>query len=142
MIETPELRLELKGADVSLGFGAKSHKQTIFATLNGVEAGESRNPWTRSPNLRFKDTAPHMIVGHCTWGKGDNGMDRLEIHRVYDAPVFGPILLEDPVAVLEEAIDQQTLDTLLIYVDQQQAIDEIRIGPTLNSVMLGTKPLR
>ena len=50
------------------------------------------------------------------------------IHRVYDAPVFGPML--NPVAVLEEAIDQQTLDSLLIYVNQQRVIDEIRIGPS------------
>ena len=51
------------------------------------------------------------------------------IHRVYDAPVFGPMLLENPVTVMEEAIDQQMLDSLLIYVDQQRVIDEIRIGP-------------
>ena len=142
MLEKPRLSLALRGGGTSIGFGGDDAKGRLFATLNDQEAGESNNPWSRSASLRFKDTAPHMIVGHFTWGKEAKDPDKLEIHRVYDAPVFGPMLLENPVCVLEQPIDQKALNELSLSADSDQVVDEIRLGPTLSSVMVGTKPLK
>jgi len=141
-IDHPELMFELKGPDVGLGFRAVKQKQELHATLNGATAGTNRNPFTRSANLRFPDTHANMIVGRCVWGKTDEDPDRLTIHRVYDAPGFGPMLLEKPACILEEVIAQQTLDSVFLNIDSGASLDEIRIGPTLNSVMTGTKPLQ
>lgn len=141
-IDQPNLNFELKGPDIGLGFAVSGQKNTIFATFNGKEAGTSRNPYSRSTGLRFPKTQASMIVGKCVWGKSDSDPDTLTIHRVYDAPGFGPLFLENPACVLEQAIPQQTLNSISLYVDSDKVIDEIRIGPTLNSVMMGTEPLR
>ena len=45
-----------------------------------------------------------MIIGHCTWGKTDGDHDKLEIYRVFSAPGIGPMVLEEPVCVMEEVI--------------------------------------
>ncbi|PXA04411.1 hypothetical protein DDZ13_07725 [Coraliomargarita sinensis] len=143
MMVRPEVSFALSGADTSIGFSGDARKRTIFATFNGERTGENRNPWSRSQDLRFSKTAPHMIVGHFTWGKSGADPDKMEIHRVYDAPIYGPMLLETPVCVVEEAFDQSALDTLYLFVDgvTAETADEIRIGPTLSSVMVGTVPL-
>jgi hypothetical protein len=140
-IQKPNLTFELKGPVVSLGFGTKDAKEGVFATLSGKPAGETRSPWSPSAKLRFPEDEPSMIVGRCVWGKTDEDPDRLEIHRVFVAPRFGPLVLENPASVLEEVIDQRTLDSISLNIDSDRVLDEIRIGPTLKSVMLGTKPL-
>jgi hypothetical protein len=37
---------------------------------------------------------------------------------------------------------EMLINSIVLYVDSGKVLDEIRIGPTLNSVMVGTKPLR
>lgn len=83
-----------------------------------------------------------MIVGRCVWGKTEKDSDTLTIHRVFDAPGFVPMFLEKPVCTMEEIIAQQTLNAIGLYIYSDKVLDEIRIGPTLNSVMVRTKPLR
>jgi hypothetical protein len=80
-----------------------------------------------------------MVIGHCIWGKTAQEPDTLELYRVFDAPRFGPMLIEKPAAVATGRVAQKRLNRLCYY--GEQAIDEIRIGPTLHSVMIGTKPL-
>ena len=80
-----------------------------------------------------------MVIGRCVWGKTDADFDTLEIYRVFDAPGFGPMTLKEPVCVLKEVIDQKTICS--IYARGSATFDEIRIGTTLHSVMMGTKPL-
>jgi hypothetical protein len=141
-IDQPNLNFELRGPDTGLGFAISGSKNTIHATHNGKEAGESRNPYSRSTHLRFPKTQASMIVGKCVWGKSDSDPDTLTIHRVYDSPGFGPLFLENPVSVLEQVIPQQTINSIYLNIDSGKMLDEIRIGPTLNSVMMGTEPLR
>ncbi|MDX1565340.1 MAG: Ig-like domain-containing protein, partial [Phycisphaeraceae bacterium] len=140
-VQQPSLMFELRGPDVGLGFGLNGHKYRMYATLNGKEAGTSRNPWSRSAKLRFPEKTPDMIVGRCVWGKTDKDSDTLEIYRVYDAPGFGPMVLEKPACVLKEVVAQETLNSIYLNFDSGRVVDEIRIGPTLNSVMVGTQPL-
>ena len=52
------------------------------------------------------------------------------------------MLIEKPAAVLEDLIDQQTINLIDLNIDSGKMLDEIRICPTLNSVMMGTQPLR
>ena len=140
-MDQPNLKVELRGKDFGLGFGTTSHKKRIYATSNGEEAGTARNPYTRSEQLRFPAGKPNMIIGRFVWGKTDEDPDKLTIHRVYDAPGFGPLFLENPVCELEQTVAQQTLDSIFLSLDTGIKLDEIRIGPTLNSVMMGTEPL-
>ena len=82
-----------------------------------------------------------MIVGRCVWGKTDDEPDTLTIYRVFNAPVFGPMLIDKPAAVMREPIDQEKLSAILVNLAENRAIDEIRIGAGPASVMQGTKPL-
>jgi len=141
-MEVPEVSFDLMGPEVRVGFSTSSRRSMIFATLNGEKAGDDRNLWGGSDKLRFTSSVPDMIIGRCRWGKTATGPDLVEIFRVYDAPVSGPILIENPVAVLREVIDQQSIDQVRIHLRSEGGVDELRIGPTLNSVMIGTKPLR
>jgi len=131
------LSFGLRGPGADLGFKIQGYG--IFATHNGETAGTARNPWSRSAKLRFAQDKPNMIIGRCVWGKTDADPDTLEIYRVFDAPEFGPLVLKDPVCVLTEVSPQEKVGT--VYLHSEVAVDEIRIGPTLHSVMAGTKPL-
>lgn len=139
-VEKPNLTFELRGPDFGLGFGTTSHKYRIYATSKGEEAGTARNAYTRSGQLRFPDGKASMIVGRFVWGKTDADPDKLTIHRVYDAPGFGPLFLENPVCVLEQTVDQKTMNSIFLGLDSNIMADEIRIGPSLSSVMVGTEP--
>ena len=140
-VEGPDLKMELRGPELGLGFWINGHKYTIDATLNGEKAGTSRNPWSRSAKLRFSEKTPDMIIMRCVWGKTEKDPDTLEIYRVFDAPGFGPLVLKKPACVLQEIIPQEKINTVSMGFSQNRAVDEIRIGPTLHSVMVGTKPL-
>lgn len=132
----------LRGGDgedrADLGFGFDG--PDIFATKDGEKTGTSRVGWSRTKHVMFPDNAPNMIIGRCVWGKTAKDRDTLEIYRVFDAPVFGPLVLKEPVCVVEAVIPQGTINSVYIT-DTAGGVDEIRIGPTLHSVMIGTKPL-
>ena len=53
----------------------------------------------------------------------------------------GPVLLEKPISVTSKAINQESLNTLYFEYNERFYLDEIRIGPTYESVLLGTVPL-
>ena len=82
-----------------------------------------------------------MIVIHCVWGKTEADSDSMKIYRVFDAPEYGPMFIETPVCLLEEVIPQAQIDKISMVGFEKGDIDEIRIGPSLHSVMVGTKPL-
>ena len=133
------LRFSLKGGSTELGFRIDGY--SIHASHQGEPAGTSRNPWSRSAPLRFEEEAPNMIIGHCAWGKTDGDPDTLKIFRVFIAPGYGPMVLKNPACVLEEVIPQEKLNSVFLEFGADNAVDEIRIGPSLNSVFLGTKPM-
>ena len=83
-----------------------------------------------------------MIVGHCLWGRTDDEPDTVSIYRVYNAPVFGPMLIDEPAIVMREPVDQQKVDSIILNLSEKRAMDEIRIGTSAASVMLGTAPMR
>ena len=128
-----------KGSGVDLGFKIQGYG--IYAHKDGEPVGEARNPWSRSAPLRFFEKKPNMIVGRFVWGKTDSDLDKLEIYRVFVAPEFGPMVLEKPACVLEDVIPQEKISSLYLDMGNELTADEIRIGSTQHSVMLGTKPL-
>ena len=65
---------------------------------------------------------------------------KLEIFLVFDAPEIGPVFIKNPISVFEQAMPQK--DITSIGLGCNQAADEIRIGTTLHSVMVGTRPLK
>lgn len=83
-----------------------------------------------------------MIVGHCAWGNRDDEPDTLTIYRVFNAPVFGPMLIDKLAAVMCEQIDQEKINAIILNLAANRAIDEIRIGTSSASVMQGTVPMR
>ncbi len=52
-----------------------------------------------------------------------------------------PLVLNEPACVLNELISQEKINSVFMEFGSDRAVDEIRIGPTLHSVMVGTKPL-
>ena len=124
------------GADIGFMFDGPD----LMAAKDGKRAGTSRVGWSRSKEVMFLKNKPNMIIGRCVWGKTDEDPDTLEIYRVFDAPGFGPMVLKKPVCVLKEIVPQAEINSVYMR-DTAGGVDEIRIGPTLHSVMLGTKPL-
>jgi hypothetical protein len=56
--------------------------------------------------------------------------------------VYSPradMTLPEPISTLHTKVDQSTFDTMIIR--GSVLIDEIRLGPTLESVFLGTAPM-
>ena len=74
------------------------------------------------------------------WGKADDDPDTVEIYRVFNAPSHGPRVLKEPVTVYRKAVDQAGLTSLLIRGGEHGSLDEIRIGTSMHSVLLGTRP--
>ena len=133
------LSFGLKGSEEDADLGFKINGYKIHATMKGEESGTARNPWSRHERLRFSENGPNMIIGRCIWGETEADLDTLEIYRVFEAPEFGPLVLEKSVAVSEGSIPQEKIRS--VYLHAESIVDEIRIGPTLHSVMVGTRPL-
>ena len=115
-------------------FGGK-----VEALIAEKISSSTRTGYSRSAGLRMYEDRPNMIVGRCIWGKTPEEPDTIEIYRVFDAPGFGPLLVEKPAAVATGKVNQKAL--LRLHYNGASNLDEIRIGPTLHSVMAGTKPL-
>jgi len=141
-MEKPEVTLEFMGPQIKFGFATEVNRQKLHLTLNGQKTGESRSPWGSKEQPRFGSSVPDMLIGRCVWGKTDKDPDVVELYRVYDSPLFGPMLVEKPVTMFEHVIDQQSIERVRILLGDEGGCDELRIGPTLNSVMIGTVPLK
>ncbi len=140
-IDGGSMKFGLKGGDAVIGFATDARQAKVLPMLNGKPAGEDRYGWSHSLNIRLPAEQPHMMVGHLHWGRTDDEPDTLKLYRVFNAPVFGPMMLDEPVGVLQETIAQEKLNSVFVEIfDTPRAIDEIRIGTSLSSVMIGTKP--
>jgi len=131
---------ELTGPEIRFGLAIDSRKRELRTTLNGESAGESNIAYSRSTHLRYVE-GPNMIIGHCVWGQTDEDLDTVKLYKVFDSPDYGPLVLETPARIMKAVIPQAKINHIFIKDFEHGAIDEIRIGTTLNSVMLGTKPL-
>jgi hypothetical protein len=134
--------------NISFAAGAKSFGVTItkpgptggvLAALTGAEATD-RNAWSPSAALRFPK-GPNMVIGRCIWGKTDNDPDTVEVYRVFNAPGYGIAVASQPVSVVKGPFPQEHLRSIVLDFSGKTPIDEIRVGPTKHSVMVGTKPL-
>ena len=141
-MEKPAVTLEFMGPEIKFGFATEVNRQKLHLTLNGQKTGETRSPSGGKEQPKFGSSVPDMMIGRCVWGKTDKDPDVVELYRVYDSPLFGPLLVEKPVAMFEHVIDQQSIERVRILLGGEGGCDELRIGPTLNSVMIGTVPLK
>jgi hypothetical protein len=82
-----------------------------------------------------------MVVGRCIWGKTDEEPDAVEVYRVFNANGYDVVLPEEPVSVTKGMIPQEKIQAVVMQVSSETPSDEIRVGPTLHSVMLGTVPM-
>ena len=143
-----------KGSGFNFGFKAseksKSKEQLAILTDRGLKLkGKEKvtlagQPWNRGdPSIKYPDNKPWMLVGHCQWGKTDNDPDIVKVYRVLNVAGTGPVVvLGRPVLQSDkELIHQQKLSSFF-FSSTGTFIDEIRIGSDLNSVLLGTKPLK
>lgn len=92
--------------------------------------------WDGASTL-IPDKGQALVVGRFIWGMDASQPDRIEI--------FGPMsdleLPNKPVSVLEVKVDQSSFDTLSFDKGGDVQIDEIRFGPSYESVLAGTRPL-
>ena len=134
-------RFGLKGSkkDSGADLGFMIDRGKLMLTYKGKPSGTNRFRFSHSAGIRFEKKTPYMFIGRCIWSKTDTEPDTVEIYRVYDSPVFGPMVLNKPAAVMQEVIPQKEIDT--IFIAGNGSLDEIRIGKTLHSVMIGTKAM-
>lgn len=123
--------------ETSVGLAMRRGAKT-FATINGTSG--ARHSGGRSGKLFPKDRS-HLLMGRCQWGATDAEPDTVSIFRVIDLPRRGPTRVEEPVATHTGVADQARLDTLDIFINGAYLLDEIRIGPSYYSVLLGTVPM-
>ena len=84
-----------------------------------------------------------MVVGRCVWGRTDADPDTLEVYRVFNAPGYDIVFPRKPVSVVKGIIPQELIKAIVINQGGFDApLDELRVGPTRHSVMVGTKPLK
>jgi hypothetical protein len=121
-----------------VGFAFK--QGNLLARLNSEE-GPGRSTNSSGGGITFPPDKPHLVVGHCQWGATDDTPDTVTIYRVLDITRRGPVLLEKPISVMSKTVNQSTLNTLYFEYNDRFYLDEIRIGPTYESVLLGTVPL-
>ncbi len=133
---------------VGVGFTMANHEA---ATIGGrVQATHFRDvslrdgnampdihgSWDHRPTL-IPQAGHGLVVGRFTWAMDPQKPDLIEI--------FGPMsdleLPGQPVSVLRAVVDQSTFDTLTITKSGNIMLDEIRFGPSYESVLAGTKPL-
>jgi hypothetical protein len=131
------------GEETSFGVNIKDgHADSaVRAIINGERDKDlDRNQWTREASRRFPE-GPNMVVGRCLWGKTDEEPDTVEVYRAWDAPGYDVVLPEKPVSVTKGMIPQEMIKAIKMNVSIETPFDEIRVGPTLHSVMLGTVPM-
>ncbi len=122
--------------------GFRLERGSLMAWKDGKEAGTTRVGWgSGRAEQKFPKDTPHMIILRCDWGETDEAPDTLEIYRMFNAQGHGPIILEEPVSVMSEPVDQSRLDSIFMK-DTGGFLDEIRVGHDLRSVLMGTTPLR
>lgn len=110
-----------QGVGVNIGMGTKA------AVYESVAPAE--NEFGNGNGLNQGDTG--IIVAKMKWGKD------LDVVEVYIPRA--DMTLPKPISTLHTKVDQATFDTMIIR--GSVLIDEIRLGPTLESVFLGTVPL-
>lgn len=126
--------------DGAADVGFKYARENLHAVINGVE-GEGRAGLRRAGDITYAIDEPHLIVGHCQWGKTEEEPDTVTIYRVLDIPTKGPVLLEEPISVYSAPVSQQDLDSIYFDYGEYFYLDEIRVGPTYASVLLGTRSM-
>jgi hypothetical protein len=110
-----------QGVGVNIGMGTKAvlyesvpPAENEFGNGNGIKLGEAG-----------------IIVAKIKWGKD------LDVMEVYIPQA--DMTLPKPISTLHTKVDQSTFDTMIIR--GSVILDEIRMGPTLESVLLGTVPM-
>jgi hypothetical protein len=110
-----------QGVGVNIGMGTKA---VLYESVAPAE-----NEFGNGNGLNQGDTG--IMVAKMKWGKDLDVME-LYIPRA-------DMTLPKPISTLHTKVDQSTFDTMIIR--GSVLIDEIRLGPTLESVLLGTVPM-
>lgn len=118
--------------------GFRLARSLLYASANET-LGKSAMP-SRGGKITLPADKPNLLVGRCRWGKDGDSPDTVELYRVLDVPGKGPVLLKKPISTVTGLVDQASLDTLYFEYNEHFLLDEIRIGPSYESVLLGTVP--
>ena len=113
----------------------------FYPVINGAFEKElARYAFRGNPDFRVPK-GPNMVVGRCVWGKTDKEPDTVEIYSFYNSSKHGMVWVTEPLSVMKGTIPQEMIQAIEIEQKLEMPLDEFRIGPTRNSVLLGTKPL-
>ncbi len=110
-----------QGVGVNIGMGTKA---TLYESVAPAE-----NEFGNGNGLKQGETG--IIVAKMKWGED------LDIVEVYIPQA--DMTLTKPISTLHTKVEQSTFDTMII--GGSVLLDEIRMGPTLESVLLGTVPM-
>ncbi|MDT8390343.1 MAG: DUF6288 domain-containing protein [Lentisphaeria bacterium] len=118
----------------------KNAQSGVFAVIDKQMDESSRNAWSRTAGRRFPE-GPSMVVCRCIWGQTDKEPDTVEVYRVFNAKGYGIVIPQEPVSTVKGIIPQEMINAIVLNMSVEAPLDEIRVGPTMNSVLLGTQPL-
>ncbi len=133
-----ELKSGDEKSDAEVGFFYRYGK--IYATMNNKNEHEKSRMRYKQADTKFPKDTPHLVVGHCVWGETDTDPDTIKIYRVFDAPGMGPMLLKEPISVMKGFVQQAALNGIHLK-GRDTIFDEIRIGTSYHSVLMGTKAI-
>lgn len=85
-----------------------------------------------------QEEQPLYLLVRCVWGSRAGDLDRVEAYQVVSIEGRDPYVISVPKATISGHINQSTLDTLYFETSNGGKFDEIRVGPTRSSVLLGT----
>jgi len=110
-----------QGVGVNIGLGTKA---VVYESVPSAS-----DEWGNGNGL--KEGEGGILVAKMKWGKDQDIVD------VY--VLRADMTLPKPISILRTKVDQSSFDTIMIR--GSVMLDEIRMGPTLESVLLGTVPM-
>jgi autotransporter-associated beta strand protein len=102
-------------------------------TAGDGTAGNVYGSWTGTGSTYAAGTQG-LIVGKITWGATPADLDRIELYQ----PGSNLVLPANPISVLETQVNQSAFDTLTMARGDKVVCDEIRFGPSYQSLLMGT----
>lgn len=108
---------------------------TQFKDLSAGDgvAGNVLGSWTGTGS-NYGAGTQGLIVGKITWGATPTDLDRIELYQ----PGSNLVLPANPISVLETQVNQSAFDTLTMARGDKVVCDEIRFGPSYQSLLVGT----
>jgi hypothetical protein len=125
--------IENEGTQLGRGVGIRQKEDFVYAAAFGDDSQREGGLHLGAVGVKhgLDSGNNRLFVGKITWGKNE---DVIELYMPGADMVLG-----QPLSTVRTDVDQSTFDTLTFK--GSNSLDEIRMGATLHSVLLGSVPM-